>query len=132
MRGFHRILSATLIALGVAVFLWGGSRHPATGADLGPLGSTEYLGVFAAHVAGIADWRTIHAAILAGPILWALGGIGLARELGRSGAPDYAVTGAAALGMGAVAATSAWAADAASMSQEAPASARGARRGRIR
>lgn len=66
-------LAGTCLIVGSVVFLWGGAQHPATGPELGPLGSETYFRNFARHVVEHAAWQNIHTGILAGPILWALG-----------------------------------------------------------
>lgn len=83
-------ICATLLTAGVVAFLWGGSRHPLTDASLGPLGTPDYFRAFARHVAGHSGWQEIHAGILAGPVLWALGAVGLARRVGREGDAGWA------------------------------------------
>lgn len=66
-------LAGAFLIVGSAVFLWGGALHPATGPELGPLGTETYFRNFARHVVEHAAWQNIHTGILAGPILWALG-----------------------------------------------------------
>jgi len=87
---------------GAIVFLWGGAQHPLTDSSLGPLGTDEYFRAFAVHVAGHEGWENIHTGILAGPVLWALGAVGLARRFSAKDS-GWSALGSLALGLGAVA-----------------------------
>lgn len=98
---------AALLAAGSVVFLWGGALHPATGAELGPIGSAAYFRNFARHVVEHPAWQVVHTGILAGPILWTLGCLGLRRWLsgddGSADGSDFLSVGLGALLMGTVA-----------------------------
>ncbi|MBB4929970.1 hypothetical protein F4561_000790 [Lipingzhangella halophila] len=101
----HGLVSAALMAAGVALFMWGGSQHPPTDTSMGVVGSEDYFRTFAEHVARTEDWRSTHAGLLAGPLLWALGSVGFAahaRARPATGA-GFAQSGLVALAMGAVA-----------------------------
>ncbi|PRX47145.1 hypothetical protein B0I33_106244 [Prauserella shujinwangii] len=92
------MLSAALLALGSGAVLWGATQRPATDAELAPLGSAEYVQVLAENiVAAEHEWRAVHAALLAGALLWALGAPALRMRTGGG----FTGTGLLALGMGA-------------------------------
>src|SRR3712207_4927344 len=78
------LLSAALLVAGSVSFLGAGRLHPRVGTALGPLGSEEYFRAFAAEIVGMPHWEPIHAMILAGPVLWALGVAAVARTLPES------------------------------------------------
>lgn len=101
-RVFHLVCGLLLIAGSVAL-VWGGAQHPPTDTRLGPIGSDEFFRNFVRHVVGHPDWELIHAAILAGPVCWALGGVGAALRLRSLGEARFAALGLAALAMGATA-----------------------------
>ena len=101
-RVFYLICGALLIIGGV-VFIWGGSSHPPTDARLGAVGSEEFFGNFVRHIVGHGNWQLIHTGILAGPVCWALGGVGASLMLRRHGEICFSVLGAVALAMGATA-----------------------------
>lgn len=104
MAWIHGVVSASLLVAGTIVFSWGGNQHPATDGTLGPVGSQEYFRTFAEHVLHTDGWRGMHAALLAGPLLWALGAVGFLRYGTRSAdRPGFGHTGVVALAMGAVA-----------------------------
>ena len=93
-------IPAALLALGSAVFLGAGRLHPRIGAGLGPVGSDEFFRAFAAEVVHVPNWETMHTLILAGPVLWALAAVGVAR-LVPARASALADLGAGALLLGA-------------------------------
>ena len=99
-RLFYLVCGA-LLALGAALFLWGGSQHPATGTNLGAIGSEEFFLNFARHIVQHPAWERIHVGILAGPVCWALGGVGVCLALRDLGETRFSILGAAALAMGA-------------------------------
>ncbi|MBO6574004.1 MAG: hypothetical protein JJ896_01190 [Rhodothermales bacterium] len=92
---------ALLLTTGAVVFLWGGAQHPSTGSSLGPVGSPEYFRAFARHVADHVGWREIHSGILAGPILWALGTVGLADRFSLERQSNWSMLALLSLSMGA-------------------------------
>ncbi len=96
-------LGALLLVAGAGVFLWGGAQHPATDSSLGPVGTPQYFRAFAEHVVSMEGWRVIHTGILAGPILWALGSLAVARRTHGAKGDPWSRLGVHALGMGAVA-----------------------------
>lgn len=98
---FHDLLSALLLIAGTLLFLNGGRQHPAINASLGPAGSDEYFRNFAGHVVHHHDWEGIHAQILAGPVLWALGAAALAERRRRAGEWRWSGLGRTALLLGA-------------------------------
>ena len=75
------LLPAALLLAGSLVFLGGGGRHPRIGAALGPVGSDEFFRAFAQEIGHVSNWEGMHALILAGPLLWALGAAGAVRLL---------------------------------------------------
>jgi hypothetical protein len=99
-RLFYLVCGA-LMVLGAFTFIWGGSQHPATGTNLGPIGSDEFFRNFARHIVEHPAWQRIHVGILMGPPCWALGGIGACLALRELGESRFATLGAAALAMGA-------------------------------
>ena len=94
---------ALLLTAGTLVFLWGGAQHPQTDSSLGPLGTPEYFRAFAQHVAGHVGWQNIHTGILAGPILWVLGSVGLAKRFSREIDAGWSMLGLVSMGLGAAA-----------------------------
>ena len=66
-------LSATLLPLGSVLFIAGGAHHPKAATAFGTVGTPEFYRTFAAHIHNQANWIPIHALILIGPLLWALG-----------------------------------------------------------
>ena len=101
-RAFYLICGALLL-VGGAVFIWGGSQHPPTDARLGVVGSEEFFRNFVRHIVEHANWQSIHTGILAGPLCWALGGVGVALMQRQHGEGCFGVLGAVALAMGATA-----------------------------
>jgi hypothetical protein len=101
-RVFYVICGALLIVGGV-VFIWGGSQHPPTDARLGAIGSEEFFRNFVRHVVEHGNWQLIHTAILAGPVCWALGGVGASLMLRGHGEASFSTLGIVALAMGATA-----------------------------
>ncbi len=101
-RVFNLICGALLI-IGGAVFIWGGSQHPPTDARLGVVGSEEFFRNFVRHIVQQGNWQSIHTGILAGPVCWALGGVGASLMLRRHGEDCFSALGAVALAMGATA-----------------------------
>ena len=101
-RVFYVVCGALLIIGGV-VFVWGGSSHPPTDARLGVVGSEEFFRNFVRHVVQHGNWESIHTGILAGPLCWALGGVGASLMLRQHGEVRFSVLGAVALAMGATA-----------------------------
>jgi hypothetical protein len=75
------LLPAGLLVAGSVSFLAAGSRHPRIGAALGPAGSDAFFQAFAQEILHMPNWEVMHAMILAGPLLWALGAAGVARLL---------------------------------------------------
>ena len=98
---FDRIAGA-LVLVGVGVFVWAGSQHPDMGSELGPVGGHEYFEQLAGLIGHHRHWSTIHAGLLAGPLLWALGSAALVLRLHRRGERRFSSVGGAALGIGAV------------------------------
>ena len=66
-------LSAILLPLGSALFVTGGGQHPRASTAFGVVGTPEFYRTFADHIHHQANWVPIHALILIGPLLWALG-----------------------------------------------------------
>jgi hypothetical protein len=97
------LVCGTLLIVGSVVFTWGGSMHPPIDARLGPIGSDEFFRSFVRHVLEHDAWERIHGGILAGPVCWALGGVGAALALRERGEARFSVLGAVALAMGATA-----------------------------
>ena len=94
------LLPAALMVAGTVAFFAGGVRHPHVNASLGPMGSDEFYRGFAHTILHTPNWESMHAMILAGPVLWALGAAGLARLLpGRAAA--FGEVGRTALLLGA-------------------------------
>ena len=85
------IFCGLLILGGSVLFLNGGQQHPATDARLGPMGTEAYFRTFAEHIVAEHHWESMHGQILAGPVLWTLGAVGLRRRLARGGWPDFAL-----------------------------------------
>jgi hypothetical protein len=78
---FDALVAVALLAAGSLAFLLAGSLHPRVGAALGPVGSDEFFRAFAAEIVRVPHWEAIHAGILAGPVLWALGAAAIPRLL---------------------------------------------------
>jgi hypothetical protein len=97
------VICGILLLIGGVVFIWGGSSHPPTDARLGAVGSEEFFRNFVRHIVEHGNWQLIHTGILAGPLCWALGGIGASVMLRKHGEACFSVLGAAALAMGATA-----------------------------
>lgn len=66
-------ISATLLVAGSALFVTGGAQHPKAGSAFGTVGSDAFYRAFASHIASDPSWIAVHALILIGPLLWALG-----------------------------------------------------------
>src|SRR5688572_1350607 len=66
-------LSAILLPLGSVLFTVGGAHHPRASSAFGTVGTPDFYRTFAEHIHVQANWIPIHALILAGPLLWALG-----------------------------------------------------------
>lgn len=81
----ERWIPAILLIAGSLLFLVGGSRHPHIANDPSgnPLGSDEFWRHFAALILERPTWSRFHTLILCGPVLWALGAIGIVRTLPR-------------------------------------------------
>ena len=97
------VICGVLLILGGIVFVWGGSSHPPTDARLGAVGSEEYFRNFVRHVVEHGHWQLIHTGILAGPVCWALGGVGAGSMLRAQGEAHFSALGIVALAMGATA-----------------------------
>jgi hypothetical protein len=95
----YSILSGLLLIAGTALFLWGGIQHPAIGARLGT--GEQFFRNFAAEILRHSNWVPIHWAILIGPVLWALGAVGVNDFLRRAGESRWSALGLASLLMGA-------------------------------
>ncbi len=78
---FDALVSVALLTAGSVSFLLAGSLHPHVGAALGRVGSETFFRAFAAEVLRVPHWEAIHAGILAGPVLWALGAAAIPRLL---------------------------------------------------
>ena len=89
-------VAAGFLLAGALAFLGGGRLHPRIGGDLGPVGSDAFFRGFAHEILNRPGWEAMHALILAGPVLWALGCGGIVRLLPR-GAAALAEIGRAAL-----------------------------------
>jgi len=96
-------ICAILLFVGGIVFIWGGSQHPPTDARLGAVGSEEFFRNFVRHIVEHGNWQSIHTGILAGPLCWALGGVGASLMLRQRGEIHFSVLAAVALAMGATA-----------------------------
>lgn len=96
------LLPAALLVAGTVTFLAGGRRHPYINASLGPVGSDEFYHEFARTIMHLPSWEGMHALILAGPVLWALGAAALVRLL-PARAAALGEVGRAALTLAAVA-----------------------------
>jgi hypothetical protein len=66
-------LSAILLPLGSLLFTAGGAQHPRASTAFGTVGTPDFYRTFAEHIHAQANWVPIHALILVGPLLWALG-----------------------------------------------------------
>ena len=97
------LVCGILLFVGGIVFIWGGSQHPPTDARLGAVGSEEFFRNFVRHIVEHGNWQSIHTGILAGPLCWALGGVGASLMLRQRGEIHFSVLGAVALAMGATA-----------------------------
>lgn len=86
---FYFFCSGLFLLAGGVLFLWGGSQHPAIGAQLGPLGSEEFFRHFVEHVLQTQNWQAIHTGILAGPVLWVLGSVSLRDALQHAGESQW-------------------------------------------
>jgi hypothetical protein len=95
------LICGILLFVGGIVFIWGGSSHPPTDARLGAVGSDEFFRNFVRHIVEHGNWQSIHTGILAGPLCWALGGVGASLMLRRRGETHFSVLGPVALAMGA-------------------------------
>ena len=99
LRGDALLPSALLIA-GSMVFLGAGRHHPHISGALGPIGVDEFFKGFAQTMLMTPNWGPMHAMILLGPVLWALGAAGLVTLFrGRGG--SLVEVGRAALLLGA-------------------------------
>ena len=65
--------TAILLPLGSVLFVAGGASHPKASTAFGAVGTPEFYRAFAEHIHQQANWVPIHALILIGPLLWALG-----------------------------------------------------------
>jgi hypothetical protein len=91
---FARFAGLMLIC-GSIMFVYGGVRHPSTGASALGSGPQEYFQSFAHMIHTDADWRFTHSLILAGPLLWvmvsgAYVGAGVSGRIARATLPVFA------------------------------------------
>src|SRR3712207_6183120 len=93
---FDRIAGA-IVLVGVAVFVWAGTQHPDMGRELGSSDGNLSFERLAAVIGQNHAWSAIHAGLLAGPLLWALGSAALVVRLHRRGERRYSSVGGAAL-----------------------------------
>ncbi len=98
---FYYFSSGLLLLVGGVLFLWGGSQHPPINASLGV--GEEFFRHFVEHVLQTKNWQAIHAGILAGPLCWALGAVGLRDALRRVGEPQWSTLAVVALVLGSMA-----------------------------
>lgn len=96
------VLSALVLIIGSVVMFNGGRQHPSIGPHMGPLGSPEFFRTFAEMMVNHPNWRGSHAQILAGPVLWALGSVGVAAWMRTRGERLWGNLGVVASAMGAV------------------------------
>jgi hypothetical protein len=66
-------ISTALLVAGSLLFVAGGRLHPRASTAFGAVGTPEFYRTFANHIQHQANWVPIHALILVGPLLWALG-----------------------------------------------------------
>lgn len=98
----YLIVSGLVIVAGSWFMHNGGVDHPTISSAMGPLGSPEFFRSFAELMVETPDWRVMHTQIMIGPILWAIGGIGLAAWLRAKGERLWSTTGVATTAMGGV------------------------------
>lgn len=99
-KGFLAVAGFLLMG-GSAFFLWAAAAHPGFGAQAPAAGTVEAVRTFAERASGDEAWMRLHAAILAGPVLWALGSTGVRTLLRDSGGRSYGVLASTALSVGA-------------------------------
>lgn len=97
------IVCGILFIGGCVAFAWGGLQHPSTSTSA--LGASDDIGYWRAfaEMAQHTPWSSLHTGLLAAPVLWALGGVGVHMTLRERGEPRWSALGSMALAMGAVA-----------------------------
>lgn len=101
----HRIyfiLSAFIAIVGSVLMQNGGRQHPMISSAMGPLGSQQFFHSFAMMMTTIPNWRSIHAQIMSGPVLWAVATVGLAAWLRSRGDKYWSTAGLVSVAMGGV------------------------------
>lgn len=94
------VLPSALFIAGSLVFLGAGRHHPHISGVTNPVGVDAFFKEFAQTMLMTPNWGQMHAMILLGPVLWALGAAGLV-TLFRSRAGSLVEVGRAALLLGA-------------------------------
>lgn len=95
------LFSGLLLLTGGAFFLWAGTAQPPVGLELGTLVAGDALVEFARQVVAEPAWNRLHAALLAGPLLWAVGASGIRVLFQEGRSQGYGTLAAAALAIGA-------------------------------
>lgn len=95
------VSSALIAVAGSFLMNYGGRHHPTISEAMGPLGTPPFYRSFARLMAA-PDWQSVHAQITSGPVLWAIGSVGLVAWLRARGDRYWSTAGLTALAMGGV------------------------------
>jgi len=96
------VFSGLLMIVGSILSANGGQQHPMISSKMGTLGSDSFYHHFAQLIASDPNWEPVHAQILAAPVLWVLGGLGLAALARAAGESRWSTLGLLSTAMGAV------------------------------
>jgi len=96
------VFSGLLMIVGSVLSANGGQQHPMISSKMGQLGSDSFYHHFAQMIVADPNWETIHAQILAAPVLWVLGGLALAALARAAGETRWSTLGLISTAMGAV------------------------------
>jgi hypothetical protein len=96
------VFSGLLMIVGSVLSAKGGQQHPMISSKMGELGSDAFYHHFAQLIVSDPNWESVHAQILAAPVLWVLGGLALASLARAAGETRWSTLGLLSTAMGAV------------------------------
>jgi hypothetical protein len=96
----YYLFSGLMMIAGTVIFMNGGRQHPPINESMGQFGTPDFFYKFASLIASDANWEQVHAFIIIGPVLWALGLLALADQLRVNGESRWSTFALVSLAMG--------------------------------